>query len=238
MSEGSNGPAWGKCYQAVMRDPALSVNAKALYAYLASFSDEQGRCYPSVSVIREEIGMKSNDRYYDTLHELQDRGILTINKLKRGNRFAKNEYVLYTPDNSENRTAEYSESRTAEYSGNRTAEYSENRTTNRPPINRSHKNKTSNNTHSSKTSKTDVDVAIATIREILNSRRWKQCLQIKGGYTYLNKPSSMTWDDVISAAYEYIAHFPEPTEKTQNDWIQWYSFSDFLEEKNIGSGRA
>ena len=82
MSEGGSSPALGRVYQAVMRDPALSIEARGIYGYIASFSDANGRCYPDSQTIMDEIGI-SKDRYYKRLHELEASGILTIERGKR-----------------------------------------------------------------------------------------------------------------------------------------------------------
>ena len=97
MSEGGSSPAWGRVYQAVMRDPALSIEARGIYGYLASFSDASGRCYPDSQTIMDEISI-SKDRYYKRLHELEASGILTIERGKRkSGGFTNNTYQLYQP---------------------------------------------------------------------------------------------------------------------------------------------
>lgn len=246
MSDGSSGPAWGRVDQSVMRDPALSIEAKGIFAYLCSFADEEGKCYPGIETILSEIGM-SKTRYYKYLAELKKCNLIRVEAgQRRQGSFPRNTYYINQsfPQFKEtapipkfqetskttfpqNRETPFPQNRETAVSSNCGAPFPENKETNTsyntPDINTSAKN-----TLKRKTQKTEKDAAIATIREILNSRRWRRCLQLQGGYIYLHKPNSLTWDDVISAAHEYIAQFPEPTPKKQNDVIQWYYFSDYL----------
>jgi len=252
MSEGSSGPAWGRVDQAVMRDPALSIEAKGIYAYLCAFADESGKCYPGISTILTEIGM-SKTRYYKYLDELKKCKLIRVEVGQRTKgSFPRNTYYIMQPcpnfketspllqseetpplpnfkETSQNKETSFPQNRETAVSSNCNKPFPQNKETNTSVINTSDNN--TSNKNKINNSQSGKDAAIATIREILNSRRWRQCLQTKGGYTYLHKPSSMTWDNVIAAAYEYIAQYPEPTQQSQNDWIQWYSFSDFLETK-------
>ena len=42
----------------VMRDKNLSIEAKAIYAYLIAFAGDKKTCYPSRDLMCEELGMR------------------------------------------------------------------------------------------------------------------------------------------------------------------------------------
>ena len=250
MSDGSSGPAWGRVDQAVMRDPALSIEAKGIFAYLCSFADEDGKCYPGIETILSEIGM-SKTRYYKYLDELKKCKLIRVEAgQRRQGSFPRNKYYINQsfpqfretapiPQFEEtskttfpqNRETPFPQNQETAVSSNCGAPFPQNEETNTSVYNTPNINTSAKNTLKRKTQKTEKDAAIATIREILNSRRWRRCLQLQGGYTYLHKPQGMAWSDAIKAAYQYIAQFPEATPTMQNDGIQWYYFQDFLENR-------
>ncbi len=211
MSEGGSGPAWGRVYQSVMRDPALSIEARGIYGYLASFTDANGRCYPDSQTIMEEIGV-SKDRYYKYLHELEKSGILTIERGKRSSGgFANNTYQLYQPcpDFKETARPDFKET---------------NRVYNRPykqtTKNRERKNQ--------KESDPERAAAVETICTILNGCRWRHSLRPQGGMRSLCKPDSFSWADMIEAAEDCVAQYPRPTEKGQNELIGWDTLNYYI----------
>ena len=55
--------AFGVVFQDVTRLNTIPPAAKGLYAYLAALSGDKDECYPSVELIRHEMGM-SKDSFY------------------------------------------------------------------------------------------------------------------------------------------------------------------------------
>lgn len=86
--------AFGVVYQDVTRNNALAPATKGLYAYLASLSGGDDECYPSVDLIRKEMGM-SRDAFYKHMSILVSLGIVEKRQVKDGdNRFGRNIYKL------------------------------------------------------------------------------------------------------------------------------------------------
>ena len=56
-AENRRSGSYGYILQGVVRDKRLSVEAKAVYAYLSSFADSDGHCFPAVDTICGELGM-------------------------------------------------------------------------------------------------------------------------------------------------------------------------------------
>lgn len=94
---------WGMLSQKVMRDPELSRDAKAIYAYLCSFAwggaDADRKAFPSIKQQCQELGFKSEDTYYKKRKELLLKGYITIEKQRSNEKgdegkFANNIYYI------------------------------------------------------------------------------------------------------------------------------------------------
>ena len=226
----SSGTAWGRVYQAIMRDPALSLGAKGLYAYFASFSDENGKCYPHTDVIREEIPL-SNATYYKYLKELQDAQILTIEKVRRGNQFESNVYILQIPEQFKNCTTQKIEqfkNCTTEKQKIELHEQSKNCTTKHTIPTDYFLNRDNNMIDNADA---EQEAAIEQICKILNSRRGKRNLKTSVGLWMLDKPPGGTWADLIPLARAFVGQYPKPEYSEDNNYtITWKQFSNFLKK--------
>lgn len=81
-------------FQDVTRHTALPLEAKGLYAYLASLSDVNDECYPTVDLIRHELGI-SKDRYYKYMRMLVAAGVVKKVQIKTEDcKFGRNVYKL------------------------------------------------------------------------------------------------------------------------------------------------
>lgn len=81
-------------YQDVTRLNTLPIEAKGLYAYLASLSDVNDECYPTVDLIRHELGI-SKDRYYKYMRMLVAAGVVKKVQIKTEDcKFGRNVYKL------------------------------------------------------------------------------------------------------------------------------------------------
>lgn len=95
-AENRRSGSYGYILQGVMRDKRLSVEAKAVYAYLSSFADSDGHCFPAVDTICGELGM-SKARYYRHFRQLTEMGIVQVNQSRRANRLGGNVYCIVQP---------------------------------------------------------------------------------------------------------------------------------------------
>lgn len=77
----------------IMRDPDLSAEAKAIYAYLCSFAGAKDTCYPSISIMCRELRM-SEERLSKHMRALTAAGIVKKERQRNGNRFGGNLYSL------------------------------------------------------------------------------------------------------------------------------------------------
>ncbi len=84
---------FGYVYQNVMRDKKLTVEAKSIYAYLASFAGNNESCFPGVDLMIIELGI-SKTRFYKHMQLLLDNGIILKQQEKQGNKFSKNTYTI------------------------------------------------------------------------------------------------------------------------------------------------
>lgn len=89
---------YGLIASKVMRDKSIPKQSRLIYAYMCSFAsinkDGDRVAFPSVSLQCEELGM-SEDTYYRWRKELEDRGLITIEKRKDNNgKFERNLYFI------------------------------------------------------------------------------------------------------------------------------------------------
>lgn len=89
---------YGLLPQKAMRDPKLTPAAKAIYAYICSFSNVNNEgdrtAFPGVDLMCKELNMKS-DTFYKHRKLLVQYGYLTIEKQRQaGNKFDRNLYYI------------------------------------------------------------------------------------------------------------------------------------------------
>lgn len=77
----------------VAKDQDLSIEAKAIYSYLASYSGAGLSSFPSTSLILHDLGI-SEKRYLKHRKTLVDKGYLTIKRERLENGFSKNIYII------------------------------------------------------------------------------------------------------------------------------------------------
>ena len=87
----------------LMKDSSVSIEAKAIYAYLSSYAGAGMSSFPSVSLICHELGI-SRQRYNKHRKLLEEKGYLTVTQERVENGFAKNVYQLNTEVRLENVT--------------------------------------------------------------------------------------------------------------------------------------
>lgn len=84
---------YGLAPKLVMKDKALSIEAKAIYAYLASYSGAGKTSFPSVSLVCGDLGI-SRQRFNKYRKQLEDAGLLTVTQVKNKGVFSHNVYTL------------------------------------------------------------------------------------------------------------------------------------------------
>ncbi|MEF2918967.1 MAG: helix-turn-helix domain-containing protein, partial [Acutalibacteraceae bacterium] len=82
---------YGIVYKAVMTDERLSLTAKAIYAYLCSYTGSKGIVFPSRARILGELKLSKNT-YYEHLNQLVELDYVVIEKRK--NFLNRNQYVI------------------------------------------------------------------------------------------------------------------------------------------------
>lgn len=87
----SNG--FGFSPKSVMRDKTLSIEAKAIYAYLASYAGSGMVAFPSVGLICSDLNI-SERRFLKHRKQLEDKGYITIKRERKESGFSNNIYNL------------------------------------------------------------------------------------------------------------------------------------------------
>ena len=151
MSEG-----YGVIPKKVMKDKTLTIEAKAIYAFMASYSGNGNTSYPSVEYITDFLDI-SRHRFNRHRKLLEEKGYISVSQeRKKGSKFTHNVYTLeFIPQvqftTSEKRT---SEKRT-----------SENDTTNNNTINNNTINNNTINTLSSNSTRAPYKEIIEYLNE-------------------------------------------------------------------------
>lgn len=91
--EGILAKGYGLIPQLVTRDKDLSIEAKAIYGYLAAFAGTTGEAFPGVDLICAELQI-SEKRYLKHRKSLIDKGYIEIKRERLENGFSKNIYIL------------------------------------------------------------------------------------------------------------------------------------------------
>ena len=101
MAEGEKGASlpdilkdgYGYSPKKVTRDASLSIEAKAIYSYLASFADEEGKAYPGIELMCHELNI-SEKRFHRHKKQLIDQGFITVERERTDNGWSNNIYTL------------------------------------------------------------------------------------------------------------------------------------------------
>lgn len=84
---------YGLMPKKVARDKLLSLEAKAIYAYLASFAGTNGICFPGKELMLAELGTTER-RFNKNIKQLKEYGYIKVHKRRKGNRNDSNLYEL------------------------------------------------------------------------------------------------------------------------------------------------
>lgn len=91
--EGILAKGYGLIPQMLTRDKDLSIEAKAIYGYLAAFAGTTGEAFPGVALICAELNI-SKKRYLSHRKALVDKGYIEIKRERLESGFSKNLYIL------------------------------------------------------------------------------------------------------------------------------------------------
>lgn len=84
---------YGVTAKRVMKDESLSIEAKAIYAYLCSYAGSDGSAFPSVGLMAKELGI-SEQRLKKYRQQLVLKGYITIERRRKNGKQASNLYVI------------------------------------------------------------------------------------------------------------------------------------------------
>jgi len=90
---GINSKGYGNIPKLVMQDLSLTIEAKAIYSYFASYAGAGTNAFPSRSKILHDLGI-SESRYYRHFKLLTDAGYITVEQVRNVNKWGHNIYIL------------------------------------------------------------------------------------------------------------------------------------------------
>ncbi|MCI2874983.1 helix-turn-helix domain-containing protein [Staphylococcus hominis] len=85
---------YGLVFKRVMKDRNISIEAKALYSYLSAYAGVDESAFPSVDLIKHELGIGKH-RFLRAKNELIDNGYLTVDRKQTKNIYGSNLYTLF-----------------------------------------------------------------------------------------------------------------------------------------------
>ena len=92
-SQGIFKSGYGFSPKEVMKNTSLSIESKAIYAYLSSYSGAGMTSFPSVDLVCHELGI-SRQRFNKYRKELELMGLVTVSQVKKKGVFSHNVYTL------------------------------------------------------------------------------------------------------------------------------------------------
>ena len=224
MSEG-----YGVIPKKVMKDKTLTIEAKAIYAFMASYSGNGNTSYPSVEYITDFLDI-SRHRFNRHRKLLEEKGYISVSQeRKKGSKFTHNVYTLeFIPQvqftTSEKRT---SEKRT-----------SENDTTNNNTINN---NTINNNTDNIDHQPSDDGQSTPERFEVL----WKEYPRKEGkkkafaSYKRALK-NGVTDEEIMEGLEKYNQYIKK--EKTDRKYIAhgstWFNENRWQDEYDVNSNKG
>ena len=85
---------YGLVFKRVMKDRNISIEAKALYSYLSAYAGTDESSFPSVGLIKHELGIGKH-RFLRAKNELINNGYLTVDRKQTKNIYGSNLYTLF-----------------------------------------------------------------------------------------------------------------------------------------------
>ena len=85
---------YGLVFKRVMKDRNISIEAKALYSYLSAYAGADESAFPSVDLIKHELGVGKH-RFLRAKNELIDNGYLMVDRKQTKNIYGSNLYTLF-----------------------------------------------------------------------------------------------------------------------------------------------
>ena len=84
---------YGVVYQEIMKNPDISIEAKAIYAYLSSITGKDKDCFPSVETICRDLNISRN-RLQKHLNQLVECGVVRKTRDYNKNLKSRNHYEI------------------------------------------------------------------------------------------------------------------------------------------------
>ena len=100
--DGVMSKGYGTIPKLVMQHENLSIEAKAIYAYLASFAGAGDTAYPSVSIMCKHLGI-SRDRFYRHRKSLLDNDFIRITQHQNEGGWSNNLYTVVSMPQPQNK---------------------------------------------------------------------------------------------------------------------------------------
>ncbi|MBR3299956.1 MAG: helix-turn-helix domain-containing protein [Clostridia bacterium] len=91
---GINSKGFGTIPKLVMTDRNISASAKAIYAYLCSFSGAGESCFPGKDRMSADLGI-SKDTLTKYIKQLVSAGYISVEQKKIGGKFSHNVYIIF-----------------------------------------------------------------------------------------------------------------------------------------------
>lgn len=103
--DGVMSKGYGTIPKLIMQHENLSIEAKAIYAYLASYAGAGDTAYPSVSIMCKHLGI-SRDRFYRHRKALLDNDFIRIERNKNEGEWSNNLYTVVSMPRPQNKDTE------------------------------------------------------------------------------------------------------------------------------------
>jgi hypothetical protein len=200
--DGVMSKGYGTIPKLVMQHEDLSIEAKAIYAYLASYAGAGDTAYPSVSIMCKHLGI-SRDRFYRHRKSLLDNDFIRITQHQNEGGWSNNLYTVVSMPQPQNKDTQNKDTQNKD-------------TINNSSINNSINNNSIIESPDSTNVKYDDDSPYLGLAKYLFTK-------VKENNSKAREPNFQNWADDIRKLVEIDGNTVEEV-KEVIDWCQSDSF--------------
>ena len=215
--DGVMSKGYGTIPKLVMQHEDLSIEAKAIYAYLASFAGAGDTAYPSVSIMCKHLGI-SKDRFYRHRKALLENDFIRITQHQNEGGWSNNLYTVVSTPSPQNKDTQNKDTRNKD-------------TQNKDTINNSSINNSINN-NSRKDSPDSTNVKYDDDSPYLKLAKYL-FTKVKENNSKAKEPNFQSWADDIRKLVELDKNTVEEVKEV----IDWCQSNDFWKNNVMSASK-
>ena len=118
----------------IMKLKDLSIEAKAIYSLLSSYTGSKDYCFPKIETMCEDLGI-SEQRFYKHIKKLKEKNLIKVSKLYNNDMRNNNKYEVLYIDTPQNIDLQYPQNIDLQYPQNKGVDTPQNKGVDTPQNN-------------------------------------------------------------------------------------------------------